>query len=208
MESSRPIERAVAAYSFEEGSGTIANDTHVWVKGVSESALSFDGVDDYVNVTEDDALNVNEISVLVWIKYNSPGIGAVDKTQAIIQHLDRGAVCASNGYFLAIGHRASFSEELYLVSGSQGVNPGDFRVCCVSPDTWHQVGFVWESLDASTSRQKLIIDGEVKAERDLNIPVPSARTSKLLLGRITECWGTQRFNGTIDNVQIYDKAIA
>ena len=68
IQSSMPVSRTVASYSFEE-SGNYANDTHIWVQGKYGKALSFDGVDDCINVTNSPSLqNLNYITIEMWLK--------------------------------------------------------------------------------------------------------------------------------------------
>jgi flagellin-like protein len=72
MNSPYPIERPAASWRFDEGTGTAVNDTRIWVKGKHGAALSFDGVDDYVDVGNDPSLNVSEgFTYSAWIKRKS-----------------------------------------------------------------------------------------------------------------------------------------
>ncbi len=71
----------VAHYTFDEGSGTIAEDSSgngingtlvngpAWITGKNGKALNFDGTDDYVNIAANSAFDsLNEITVTAWIK--------------------------------------------------------------------------------------------------------------------------------------------
>lgn len=72
----------VAEYHFDENSGSIAydsssNENHgiihgaQWTEGISESALEFDGVDDYVDCGNDSSLDNNVFTISAWIKTSS-----------------------------------------------------------------------------------------------------------------------------------------
>ena len=171
-----------------------------WTTGKVGSALSFDGVDDYVNVINSASINTSLTTVLAYIKYNS-----VSNVHAIIQHMDG---CVTNGYFLTVNRitsctTASSDSKLWLVSGSNSINPGDFVSNSTVSTDWNFIGFVWD-----TNKQKLFINGRKDAERTLSITTPSSRTSNLLIGMLTNCWCTWRFNGLIDEIRLYNRALS
>jgi hypothetical protein len=75
---------AVLVMHFDEGSGTIAKDDSgygndgtiygaKWVDGKYGKALSFDGVDDYLEVPDSDILDsgTSDFSISLWYKANS-----------------------------------------------------------------------------------------------------------------------------------------
>ncbi|NIO44381.1 MAG: hypothetical protein GTN36_02395, partial [Candidatus Aenigmarchaeota archaeon] len=84
MQSSLPIIRPIASWSFEE-TGQYINDTHIWVKGKYNSALSFDGTDDYVNVSSFNPHTYNEFTIMAWYKSSTSSV--VDD-QYIFLHSD------------------------------------------------------------------------------------------------------------------------
>ncbi len=72
MASSRPVIRPLADWEFEENNGLFANDTHIWVAGRKGTALSFDGVDDYLTIPNSPSLNSNkEVTVAAWVNANT-----------------------------------------------------------------------------------------------------------------------------------------
>jgi len=214
----------VGYWSFDEGSGSTAYDASdngnngtiygaKWTQGApapsgggtSGTGLSFDGVDDYVDCGNDDSLNPQSITFLAWIKINE-WRGAIPYHEPIVKHSDG---CNANGYGFTVNHRGSLSKNLNLVSYSGGTNPGDFSSGeTLEVGKWYQVGFIWESLTPSTSRQKLILNGKIIKTRDLDIPVPSSITNNLFLGRGIDCWEDNKFNGLIDEVRIYNRALS
>ena len=76
----------VACWHFDENTGTTVYDSSsnnndgtiygaTWTTGISGSALSFDGTDDYVEVTDDPSLNpVNMITIEAWVKTIDTGL--------------------------------------------------------------------------------------------------------------------------------------
>ena len=72
----------IAYWEFDEGGGTIAYDSAgdnngtiygaVWTTGQIDGALSFDGVDDYVDVSDSASLDITaEITIGAWVKFNN-----------------------------------------------------------------------------------------------------------------------------------------
>ena len=73
--------KPVSSWSFDEGAGTIANDSSgnnntgtlyggpTWTDGQINKALSFDGTDDYVDCGNNESLNItNAITIEAWAK--------------------------------------------------------------------------------------------------------------------------------------------
>jgi hypothetical protein len=85
-----PNKNLVAYWHFDEGRGNIIHDVSGnnnsgiihgadWVKGVSQSALKFDGVDNYIEIPHSPSLNLTtSITIEVWINQDSPD--ALDRT--------------------------------------------------------------------------------------------------------------------------------
>ncbi|MFH0949349.1 MAG: LamG domain-containing protein, partial [Candidatus Aenigmatarchaeota archaeon] len=72
MNSAQPVNTGlVASYSFEEGSGAIAHDTHHHVAGKYDSAVGFDGLNGFVNVSSSNIGSANQMTIELWTK---PGI--------------------------------------------------------------------------------------------------------------------------------------
>ncbi|MCK5026314.1 MAG: LamG domain-containing protein, partial [Nanoarchaeota archaeon] len=175
------------------------------VAGKLDTALSFDGVNDYVDLGNDASLNPQSITFLAWIKING-WRSSIPYHEPIVKHSNS---CNSNGFGLAVNHRGSLNKGLYLISFSNGVNPGDFATGeILEAGIWGQVGFIWESLNPTTSRQKLISNGDVIQTRDINIPVPSNIDTNFLIGQGIDCWEMINFNGSIDEVAIYNRALS
>ena len=167
--------------------------------GFARHVLALDSVDDYVEVLNSPSLNPNSITLIAWIKINAWRT-SIPYHESIVVHID-----GTNGYFLAINHRSSLNKRLYLVSVSRGTNPGDFHGGTIEAGQWYQVGFIWEPITPTTSKQSLILNGQIIASRTIDIPVPDARTNNLQIGRLRGgWWETQTINGLINEVRIYN----
>lgn len=73
----------VGTWHFDEGSGTTATDSStygnngnifngpVWVAGKKGNALSFDGVDDFIEIQDSASLDItSQITIMAWVKVN------------------------------------------------------------------------------------------------------------------------------------------
>ena len=190
MQSPNPITRPVASYSFEE-SGQYANDTHVWVKGKYGSALSFDGNNDYVDLGNKEVWNfTGTFSFQFLFKKND-----------------------FNGFddILFKGDGATRSWQIRDIPTSKIMyfpvwnTTGDifnlFGNTILTENNWYYVTGLYNG-----SHIRLFVDGKEDATP---IPVngPVRKTSGILaIGRAGSTSG-EYFNGTIDEVRIYNKAI-
>jgi len=74
----------------------------------------------------------------------------------------------------------------------------------IIPNTWHHVAAVW---DGSTKTAKLYVDGTEPSYQTTNPGVGAYNSDASRdkeIGRIPHVGGGQYFNGTIDDVRIYD----
>ena len=202
-----PRDNLVLYISMDEGKGDTAKDgsgngndgvllgNPKWVAGKFGSAIEFDGVDDCIEIANSDSLNPKEITITLWVELGvvpAPGYnGIISKwapnwsgylIQAYVDHPIEPLVADGTANFAAI-------------RGLKGVEQ----------DVWYHVGMVWDGKALS-----LYIDGQ-KPDYDeaasdhemageMNVPEIS-----LLIGKRHD---QQFFQGTIDEVMIFNKALS
>ena len=202
----------VALWHFDEGedllSGTDAHESTVYdestysntgiVHGcvwgdasedsaVFQSALSFDGVDDYVEVADDERLRfgTGDFTVECWLKKETP-TGSYD---AVIAKGDIGAT-EWMLYFLSGTNIRFYSSGGIDSESLAGAGDGN----------WHHVAFTRSGDDGY-----FYIDGAEKSHITGIDSVDLSTTKKLSIGAAKE--GTARyFHGAIDEVAIYNYA--
>lgn len=188
-------EGLVGLWLFDEGSGAAVQDSSSskrnngklingpkWVQGNSGTALSFDGVDDYVSLGVNGMPAANSPQTISWYNF-------VAKTP-------NGAQC-----MVTMGDVDSAVQTGYL-NGKLAVwkHGGTVLVSTdpPAPNTWHQYAYTFDG-----KTHKLYVDGMLK-----NTSVVEPQTAvpkKLEFGR----WfgGSAYFAGNMDEVRIYKRAL-
>jgi len=188
MNSPYPVNRngLVASYSFEEGSGNTAYDTHNRVAGKYGSALSFDGVNDYVNAGNDVSLNITTaITVSAWVKPVSSGEGTYGRV------VDK----AKFGLMMFGGERVDFQ---IIVGGL----PRDAVTLAGSVpfNTWSYVVGVFDGANVI-----IYVNGVKTVGSATAGPITSHSADTLYIGE--RAVGDRAFNGLIDEVRIWNRAL-
>jgi uncharacterized repeat protein (TIGR01451 family) len=176
-------------------------DDPSWVNGVSNSALGFDGIDDYVNITGNDGLifyDDDSFSMRAWIK--CPNGSTTQYT--IVGEYDAGGrpmvemQLEEHGYFRA-----------YLYDGTNRIdywieNPLD-------DNEWHCVGFTYDG--GGGQILKLYIDGveqqTVYKHHDGTLSGVLNGQDSFNIGKSDTRGGGDFFKGIIDEVCIWNRAL-
>jgi hypothetical protein len=199
----------VGEWDFDEGSGVIAEDTSGntndgflinmdpttdWVAGKLETALTFDGVDDYVDCGHDASLDItDEITVMLWIKPNVVGEGGPNA----------GPICKAEAgvdWSWQLRYNAPGGED-YMGFQFNGDPEGSTWVSVkqnLSPGEWYHIAGTFDGTNI-----KCYLNG---VEKDTNqISAIKSGNSTLFMGQ--DGWGNI-FNGVVDEVKIYNRALS
>jgi Concanavalin A-like lectin/glucanases superfamily/Protein of unknown function (DUF1565) len=197
-----PSTGPVGYWKFDEGSGTSVSDASgngstgsllngpVWTTGIKGTALSFDGVDDYVDLGSSPSVNITgaALTLQAWVKGSSPG-----NYKYIVSKTDGLDV----GYGLYTG-----------ISGTLRFYVGKGAGLIVTPDVtspwdnrWHHVVGTYDG-----SKLNLYIDGVAGASVAATGNIADSSARSLNIGRFSE--GGFSFKGVIDDVQIYNRALS
>jgi hypothetical protein len=198
----------VLSFHFNEGSGTVAYDSSgngnngnlvngpTWVDGKFGKALSFDGVNDYVEAN-DSIGTFSYLTIAAWFKLNSlPGSYATiyfngDGSGGNDIHL----AITSDG---AIFSRADAPAEcdISIRKSSSGL---------VSPGNWYHVVV----FDTVNDVKKVYLNGTLVQNVTYTCSIPTANY-KDEIGRAYDnsFLNNWYFNGVIDEVRIYNRALS
>jgi N-acetylneuraminic acid mutarotase len=192
----------VGWWKFDEGSGTVAYDSSgngndgnltngpTWTTGKIGGALNFDGTNDYVKIGASSVFDLQRISISAWVKsenYSSSGF--------IFEKTTDGSVNSQYALFFENGLR--FRNE----------GGGDDVSFSVSSVGWL---FVTSTYDGS--RKKLFTNGLERNQVTWTGTIPTSPSGVSAIGGFSqtshESWSNYIFNGLIDDVRIYDRALS
>ncbi|MBW7914520.1 MAG: alkaline phosphatase, partial [Taibaiella sp.] len=203
----------VAYYRFDESSGTNAADSSgngnngvlingpVWTTGKISNALSFDGVNDYVSTADTpfDFERTNSFSVSAWIKL------APTTLENPIVSKD-GAAPSYTGWSFYV---EPGSLRVFLTNKWNSPSNGIVKDSAIQVDdnVWHHVAFTYDGTSLA-SGVNIYIDGNLSngtVTRN-NLSASILNDVPLSIGALA---GTSiAFNGLIDDVQIYNRALS
>ncbi|MHC4539321.1 MAG: LamG domain-containing protein [Planctomycetota bacterium] len=169
--------------------GTLSGDPQ-WVAGMIGGALQFDGVDDYVDCGNDPNLDITgPMTIAAWVYPTGSGSSNYPR----IVDKSNGTGGADPGYKIYL--RAA---QDYLVTVSAGGTYLNSSTSAVL-DTWNYVAFT-----ITGAKWKLCLNGTWEEWDESTLP--SSSTNPLVIGNSPA--GARHFNGIIDEVVIYNRALS
>ena len=200
-----PSTGLVGFWTFNEGFGTAALDSSgkgnngniingpSWTDGKKSNALSFNGVSNYLEIPDNPSIDPSSsITVMAWVKssastYNVPW-SIVSKYYAYI--------LGSDG-----GWSSSTRNMCFIIYTASGWQYGS----CYSPSDitqWHHFAGTY---DSATGEKKLYADGVLQSTTTPGGTI-APDSGPLDIGQ-RECCPGQVFNGLIDEVKIFNRAL-
>ncbi len=200
----------VSHWMFDEGKGEIAHDSTgtndgtiygaTWTTGQINGALSFDGVDDYVDIPYDSSLDINAsqgITLSVWIKLNSypdsahqgPIFGLFDSTGAGTKN------------YLAI-MKSTYGN---VIAWDQWPTTPYGWIESIRPDLdkWYHVVVIEDS-----SYRAIYINGSLDVSDNTPETYEGNPPDTIRIGCRADAWAPFYFDGSIDEVIVYDEVLS
>ncbi len=179
-------------------SASSASDDPKWTKGKNGGGLKFDGKDDYVNLGQPATLfEEANYTFIVWFKVGQD-INGNSGTQNLINRGSRSDILF--GVADSVGTNGDLSLHYYDYSLS-------FHALSVGQTVWSQND--WHVVTAtkdSTIGHKIYLDGILK-NSDSNTSDDNLASRNISIG--AAAWiPSQYFNGFIDEVRIYNRALS
>jgi hypothetical protein len=185
--------------SYTEGDVTVEAEKGINIFAIcpTGTALQFDGVDDYVDCGNDESLNLSEVSVSAWVKTEPTDRGfntiltkgnAYDENYGMYVRNTTGKVrfeFSSGGSYT--------SDETFIDSSTN-----------ILDMSWHHVVGTFDG-----SVLKLYIDSLLETTGSITTKKPDADIIKILtMGVRNDATPAFHFNGAIDEVAIYNRALS
>jgi len=190
----------VLLFHFENNSDLSRNNNNGVINGATNtsgkfgSALSFDGINDYVTVQDSTNLKPNDVTVEAWVK------GGAQGTFKYIVSKNYDVAGASYGLYSGAAGGLVF----YVRWGALST---DFTVSSDAGDIWddkwhHVVGMF------ANSKLRLFVDGkEISPAVPVSLPI-IYNTNNLYIGSSDGVSPNFFFTGTIDEVAIYNRTLS
>lgn len=201
----------VGYWSFDEGSGTTAEDfspanantgtltnSPTWVDGKVGKALSFDGTDDWVNIGSSSSLNAStDYTISMWV-YNAAGSDTYPTL------LNRATQATNNGFFWIYTTGTNEADLNFQYADGANFVSTTFSGA-LSTNTWQHVVFTF---DNASKALKLYINGsQFSTTRTLTGSLP-IDDGTLYLGTYNGTATNYSFLGYLDEVRIYTSALS
>lgn len=185
----------IALDSYDDNHGLLrpdcANSAPTWVEGKINSALFFDGIDDYVQV--DDASNLNPrsaITISAWIKWAIDPTTGGSWTSIVSKDGDRQ---------YRLQHNQDNSRFEFAVRTSSG---GRWLTSATTPieNVWYYVVGTYDG-----ESLKIYVNGSLENSISYSGDILQS-SSPLLIGRHSNTG--RNFNGIIDEVALYNRTLS
>ncbi|MFC1690716.1 LamG-like jellyroll fold domain-containing protein [Nanoarchaeota archaeon] len=179
-------------YSGNGNNGSVLGSPSWTTEGYIGGSYEYDGEDDFINITNDPSMDGQSFSVTVWFKVNTfqdPWMGLLVKMDSDWK----------NGWRIRF-RNATYKDILVNADNGTGSYGTSMATPQLSEDTWYHLAMTY---DYETQQEKFYLNGTLV---DSNTAIPTMYnnvSNNLIIGRLF----TRNFNGTIDEVKLYDRAL-
>ena len=198
----------VGYWSFNEGKGTTVNDESgcgndgtiheaTWTTGRDGNALNFDGMDDYVEIIDNDSLDLTtNISMCAWI--NASSFQYSGNPRIICKYMH-----PYSGYSLNIDADDTDHNLLFEFRDINSNWHGAHGVTSLNDEKWHHVVGTFDGITI-----KVYVDGVLENTVDNASFVIKTNNDSLRFGQTPNVPENEIFKGIIDEVYIYNRSLS
>jgi hypothetical protein len=182
----RIIDSSINSNSGSNQGATVSTDVPATIKFTNTQSLSFDGVNDYVSLTDSSTLSPSsQITMSAWVKPTE------------ITGERRDIIYGSLGYFMGINANGKATSYIH-----NGVWKQAEQTTGTTPQL-NQWSLITATYDGSTLRTYVngVSVGSSAVSGQISNP------TRITIGQVFNGGGTERFKGLIDDVRIYPRAL-
>ncbi len=174
--------------------GTFVGDPQ-WVAGYDEDALEFDGYGDFLDCGADPSLGISgAVSITAWIKVGAQGIA----------HKVGGNQDGSNGgYKMSMYSNNRIEFEIRTSDNTAILNRDIAGGTEIVADVWYHVAGIYSQADGYI---RTYVNGVLDRQL-ITTEALGASPGTFYIGCEPYSTGSDNFNGVIDNVRLYNKAL-
>jgi len=200
-----PVPGLIAYYPLDEGSGTVANDASgngktgtlvngpVWTSGIKNGALSFDGVDDQVQLPDNLIHDNTTLTIAVWFKTTTSGV-LIGQQNAPLTNFVPTLYVGTDGHLRG----EYWTGTANPIASSKSVTDGQ----------WHHA-----ALTGAVSTQSLYLDGQLVGSLSGTIDMLDMSKNQLGAARANfgSAWtagGSAILSGALDDVRFYNRVLS
>jgi len=195
-------------WKFSEGNGTIAYDisgigntgtlgnfnwnaNSGWVDGKYGSGLKFDGLNDYINIPDNDNLDLtNNFTIMAWVK----------PTSAQLATANGGTIATKAAY----AYYLEMTNDRYIRVYLTGATPAGYHSsnATLAANTWTHIAWTYNSTLSS-----IYLNGTLDNVTKVTGSVTKTN-APLLIGALGGGYaGGYEFNGTLDEIIIFNRSL-
>jgi hypothetical protein len=214
--SSTPVSGLVAAYNFDEVSGATVldasglgnhgtlNGAAIRTDGKFGRALFFDGYSNWVTLPDARALDLTTAMTLeAWVHPNQ-----LNDRQPILAKQGTTKGSPHRGYMLSAGDPSGQGRVEVEIFKDDNNKSSLLSSAALNTSDWQHVAFVYQYVGDGSSTMTLYINGVARGSSTAAVGPVQKNAQPLELGRYYWSSGYARyFNGLIDNVRIYNRAL-
>jgi hypothetical protein len=200
----------VAHWAFDEGSGTSSSDVDgrgfagglrngaVWGPGQSGTAVGFDGTDDFLEISDDPALEPAQITVTAW--FCPEELRTSGNTRDWL--VSKGRNEYTDGHYALALDTKEKQPIAYLNIGGGKDDCIEVRgpANAVAVGGWFHMALTYDG-----AVLKLYFNGALAGAKPVNKPRRPGKGS-LVMGKRADDWS--KYKGKIDEVRIYSRALS
>ena len=169
------------------------------ILGDTDCSVRFDGVNDYARIgplDEDDMLKRNKVSVEAWVN--------TDTVSTFTRPIVSGPYLASvtNNCFMLWAANSPFTPAFTIVSSS-GLQDSANGTTPLVPGTWYHLVGTWDGSTVS-----LYVNGVLEGQASSSLTMATGLVSDYIRIAASDDSGTLQWDGYIDEVAIYEKALS